>query len=50
MNPFFYSEEAGAKGLLGCTLGVRHEVKGVIAVRRKIIVRQRGLLRIDPSR
>ncbi len=35
MNPFFYSEEAGAKGLLGCTLGVRHEVKGVVPFAEK---------------
>jgi hypothetical protein len=31
-----------------CTLGLRHEVKGVVAVRCKIIVRQCGLLRIVP--
>ena len=31
MSPFFYKEEAGAK--VECTLGLRHEVKGVVAVR-----------------
>ena len=33
MIPIFYIKEAGAKGLLECTLGVRREVKGVVAVR-----------------
>jgi hypothetical protein len=28
MNPFFYSEEAGAKGLLECTPKVRQAIKG----------------------
>jgi hypothetical protein len=33
MELLLYIEEAGAKGLLECTLGLRHEVKGVVAVR-----------------
>src|SRR5881394_3041806 len=33
-----------------CTLGLRHGVKGVVAARCKIIVRQHWLLRIVPRR
>jgi hypothetical protein len=40
------SEERGVE----CTLWVRHGIKGVVAVRCKIIVRQRGLLRLVSSR
>jgi hypothetical protein len=30
---FFYREKQGIKGLVDCTLGLRHGVKGVVAVR-----------------
>ena len=40
------SEERGVE----CTLGLRHGVKGVVAARCKIIVRQHWLLRIVPRR
>jgi hypothetical protein len=33
MNHNLYMEEQGQRGAVECTLGVRHEVKGVVAVR-----------------
>ena len=51
----FRELKAASKALSGgrnveCTLGLRHGVKGVVAVRRKIIVRQHWLVRIVSSR
>ena len=43
-------EEEGEGYSVECTLGLRHEAKGVVAVRCKIIVRQCWLWRIVSSR
>ncbi|PYL26985.1 MAG: hypothetical protein DMF45_13565 [Verrucomicrobia bacterium] len=45
-----YFRPKGVPATLECTLELRHGVKGVVAVRCKIIVRQHWLLRIVCSR